>query len=406
MLASLSGLGCGARTGLEVDERETMGDASVPPLPDDARVLAVSGSHSCLARSGVVLCWGRNVHGEMGDGTTTDRPTPVRVIGLSDAIALAAGGDETNGHTCALRASGGVACWGANRVGQLGDGSFEERHAPAEVVALTDAIQITAGFVHSCVLRRTGEVVCWGTDYDGQLGDGRSGGDTFSAVPVAVVGVTDAVEVAAAGDHTCVRHREGTVSCWGSGHWGQLGDGEMVHDPTCHRGGCHSVPVAVAGITDAVEISGRCARRAGGDTVCWGSNERGWVGDGTNDTRWSPVVVGGLPDALTLAAGPCAVRRDRSVVCWGANAYGQLGDGTLIARNAPTRVLSLADTVEVAADGNSELGAHLHSCARVRSGGVFCWGQSDFGDLGDGVARHMDCAMHDCSPTPVRVDLP
>src|SRR6185369_6500512 len=100
-----------------------------------------------------VLCWGRNTTGQLGDGTTRDHAAPAPVVGLTDAIGLAAGGDVVDGFVCALRRGGRVSCWGTNHVGQLGDGTFEERHAPVEVVELDDATQITAGYAHACALR-------------------------------------------------------------------------------------------------------------------------------------------------------------------------------------------------------------------------------------------------------------
>jgi alpha-tubulin suppressor-like RCC1 family protein len=138
----------------------------------NAIALSLNGSHSCAVRaSGQVVCWGLNVFGQLGDGTISDRTTPVNVSGLTDAVDVAAGFE----HSCARRASGQVVCWGRNDSGQSGDGTTMGRRTPVNVVGLTDGLRITAGDVHSCALRGTGptgRVVCWGDRFLGQLGDG------------------------------------------------------------------------------------------------------------------------------------------------------------------------------------------------------------------------------------------
>jgi hypothetical protein len=197
-----------------------------------------------------------------------------------DAVGLAAG----SWHTCGLRVSGQMACWGDNFAGALGDGTTTDRHTPVAVVGITDATAIAAGENHSCALRSSGEVACWGGF---PLGDGTA---NSSLTPVAVVGLTDATAITVGGHHTCALRSNGRVACWGSNLMGQLGDGT-----TTHR---HS-PVAVVGLTDATAVVGgevhTCALRRAGHVVCWGANLYGALGDGTTVDRHSPVPVGPFP---------------------------------------------------------------------------------------------------------------
>jgi len=131
---------------------------------DELVEVAAGYAHTCArSRSGRVACWGSNQVGELGDGVAHHAScggfdcslTPVVVAGLTDAVQITAGGYQT----CALRASGSVACWGANSAGQLGDGTTTNRSTPTAVSGLTDAIQVAAGIVHTCALRASGAVV-------------------------------------------------------------------------------------------------------------------------------------------------------------------------------------------------------------------------------------------------------
>jgi hypothetical protein len=148
----------------------------------DAVFIAAGTVHTCaVRRTGEVVCWGDDDSGQLGDGRNNSSPVPVTVTGLSDAVSVAAG---TN-HTCAVRATGEVVCWGAGYNGQLGDGGLESSNVPVTVTGLSDAVSVATGTYHTCAVRRTGEVVCWGTGQSGQLGNVQSN------VPVAVVRLGD-----------------------------------------------------------------------------------------------------------------------------------------------------------------------------------------------------------------------
>lgn len=369
-------LDCTAAPGCETDGSSdpthcgscgtTCGLSCIAGACDGVTRLTVGGHHTCAARaSGIVMCWGDNRSGALGDGTLVNRTRPVAVVGLLDGVEASAGGSIFLGqHSCARRAGGTVACWGYGMYGQLGDGGTASTTTPVPVSGLTDAVEIAVGGLHSCARRTGGTVACWG---QGSL-----------PTPSAVAGLSDAVEISGGGRFTCARRAGGTVVCWGDNSFGQFGNGTTASSTT---------PVPVSGLSDAAEIATgtwhACARRAGGTVVCWGENGNGALGDGTTTDRFTPVTVSGLTDAVEIAAGAehtCARRAGGTVVCWGFNAYGEIGDGTTATRRlTPAVVSGLTDAVEIASGQDAS-----HTCARRAGGGIVCWGNNAYGQLGDG----------------------
>ena len=173
-------------------------------------------------------CWGANEYGELGDGTTTEKATPVEVSGLSSGVAaIAAGGD----HTCALTSAGAVECWGKNefrparRRDDHGQNDAGRRQRPER-----RRRAISAGYFHTCALTIAGGVECWGYNEEGELGDGTF---TNKATPVEVSGLSGGVAAISAGeDHTCALRSAGGVECWGNNGYGALGDGTTTNKTT------------------------------------------------------------------------------------------------------------------------------------------------------------------------------
>ena len=225
------------------------GDAHVT-LAELTAVSAVStgGLHSCaLVADSTVWCWGANASGQLGDGSTTERRYAVHVQKdssdlahdnpLTGVTAVAAGGDDT----CALLTGGKLVCWGGNGHGQLGDGSTSQRSLPTTVSGLDGSLPtaaatvVTTGDDHTCAVRQDGALLCWGNNSDGEIGNGAAGGDVTTPTSVVDLGPTNAdvpvsarpvvKSVSASRRNTCVVLTDTVVRCWGDNSTDQLGDG-------------------------------------------------------------------------------------------------------------------------------------------------------------------------------------
>jgi alpha-tubulin suppressor-like RCC1 family protein len=346
------------------------------------RGISAGAYHTCAVTSfGAASCWGWNEVGGLGNGTTVDSLVPVPVVGLSSGVVTV--GSNYN-HSCALLTSGGVKCWGRNGDGQLGDGTTTPRTTPVavknlpsvigigvgkdrscaysaagnvycwgrvtntkvnlkavQVKNLSGVISLAVGKGFACALTGGGKVKCWGKNDQGQLGNG---GSSDSLTPVTVIGLSSGVlAIGASGDFACALTSTSSARCWAENDHGQLGDGTTIQ---------RHVPVAVQDPgTDLVAITvganHACTLSSTSLVRCWGRNEYGELGNGSTVESHIPVDVFGLGGGIVaISAGAsghfvCALTDAGLVKCWGRNQYGQLGDGTKEDRLVPVATMTL-----------------------------------------------------------------
>jgi alpha-tubulin suppressor-like RCC1 family protein len=350
----------------------------------DVQVYAVSSGERWITMDGRLLRsdkrslafgWGSNGYGRLGDNTTTDRSSPVSVVGgFTDWCQVSAG----SGHSLGIRRNGTLWAWGYNYYGFLGDNSTVDKSSPVSVSGgFSDWCRTSAGRNHSLAVRTNGSLWAWGSNISfGKLGDGTT--ETRSS-PVSVVGgFSDWCDASAGCDHSLGVRTNGTLWAWGNNNSGRLGDGTAVEK---------SSPVSVVGgFTDWCQSSAggqhSLGVRSNGTLWAWGSNFYGRLGDNTVTDRSSPVsVVGGFSDWCQASAGyshSLAVRTNGSLWAWGLNdSSGKLGDNTTTSRSSPVSVVGgFTDWCQVSA-------GYGHSLAVRTNGTLWAWGSNGYGKLGD-----------------------
>lgn len=364
-------------------------------------------------RPGDAVAWGLNNAGQVGDGTTTNRTTATNVL-LPDGGRLASV-DAGDMHSVGVDAKGNVWSWGMNTYGQLGDGTTTGRHQPVRVL-LPDGVyvwKIVVGYAHNFAVTNTMDVYAWGYNEFGQLGDGTT---TNRLTPV-LVNLPDVNigSIVAGGFHnlafnTVPMNDSGGASLmvWGRNTFGQLGDGTTTdrHVPTLvtvpeifdgeinlAAGNCHSLFGAIASYGMGIQAEAIWA---------WGLNNYGQVGDGTTTDRYIPTPVAYSehsdqdPRSLHAKAGynhSFMIDYQGNVTAWGLNNSGQLGDGTTTTRLSP---------VSVSMPGNDPVydaaGGGYHSVFTAASGTRYACGSNQAGQLGNGTTTD--------SRTPIPVPPP
>lgn len=353
-----------------------------PPAPDGAIQFAAVTSgyfHSCgLTLAGRAYCWGGNTWGTLGDGSRTASNRPVAVAGGLRYTMIESGA----GHTCGVTESGKVYCWGLNDEGHVGADwvrrGIEEPHV---LPGNQFWVQVSAGHDHSCALTNEGVAWCWGDNVAGHLGSGGNFARSFE--PVRVASTETFTSVVAGYYQSCALTESGQMYCWGRNDQGQIGDGSNDNRFT---------PVPVAGGLTFRALGGgdafMCGITTGGATWCWGSNRNGELGDSSLPNQATPVEVEGVPElrkiygaggAFTLPSAPayaCGLTANGEAWCWGGTIRGGLWEGPT---DGPIRV---EPGIRFR---NLGLGAE-HLCGVTNEGWAFCGGGNYAGQLGDGTS--------------------
>lgn len=339
--------------------------------------IAAGGQSTCaIDKGGGALCWGDNLHGQLGAGSMDPKKsaTPLHVKGLAKGVRAVAGGQSAH---CAILEDGGARCWGYSVFGQFaGTGSamdFAQFPYPHDHTGLSnDIAEIAFGFRFACALTRAGRPKCWGFGGTGQLGNGGSG-DSPVAGDVAI-GTERFVHLSAAmgGQYACAAAQTGKVFCWGQNNAGQLGTGDERD---------RALPTEVKDLgARAIGIgAGRlhtCAILEDRAVTCWGKNDRGQLGSRAGGA--APRPVDGLSGVTQLSVGnahACALVASGAVICWGSNEFGAMSPNGPTILPATTFAEPAFGAIGVAAGGS-------HTCVLNAARHVRCVGANSESQLG------------------------
>lgn len=338
----------------------------ISPLSSQGGRISVAFSLTCYIDAEAELwCWGSDASGQLGNGPIytgiQQSPTPVIEPGKWKKVRV------SSDHACAIKANGTLWCWGADDVGQLGNGAVTTANQESPIQIGTDLWSDIAAQTNStCGIKaEDGSLWCWGDDTDGKLGNGASGSST---TPVAISEPGPWKKINMAGGTACAIKRDGSAWCWGDDTYGAVGDGNGMVDS--------QVPVQIKEPGPWIDVgAGRtsCGIKEDGSFWCWGRYLRG-PGDVPEpipaDGNWAKVDV----------SEPviCAINENGSLWCGGDNDDGETGSGDpagLI--NAPVPTLGGGHWVEVATSLNTVCGIKSDET-------VWCWGRDVNGNVGNG----------------------
>ncbi|MCY1007670.1 hypothetical protein OV079_19365 [Nannocystis pusilla] len=380
------------------------GDACTPACEDNPKIvqLACGTFHSCaVLEDGTMRCWGAGSAGQIGYGDTAARgdqpgelPTPSVPLGGSVLRASSSGM-----HTCAVLDTGKVRCWGIGSGGALGNGAGSGtvgndpgEMPPVDVDVGAPVRDVEAGGGFTCAITETDAVRCWGSNLGGKLGYGHTNnlGDQPGELPVPDLELGGPVaQIAAGTNHACAVLKDGTLRCWGSNAWGELGYGDTEARGD-EPGEMPPPPVDVGGPIAQVAISTdfafTCALRTDGEVRCWGQNDDGSLGTGIGDDVGDepgempppPVPLAGPATSVSIGSlSGCALLATGELQCWGSNTHGAAGVPGQSTVWTPT-IIDVGGPVLHLDSGNS------HRCAALADGTLRCWGGNIFGRLGLG----------------------
>ncbi|MNJ94746.1 Regulator of chromosome condensation (RCC1) repeat protein [compost metagenome] len=434
-------------------------------------IVSISGhgsDHTCvLDDQGKAYCWGANSKGQLGNNDIVDSGVPVAVH-MSGVLAGKTLVQIETGrtHTCAIANDKKAYCWGENTNGALGTNisgatlSYSEVpravYADAGVLASKNVVALQAGLNLTCALTEDGILACWGNDGSGQLGNG--GSNTHAMAPSAV-NVSGALAGQTVSDiyvgfyHACALTVEAKAYCWGSNHYGYLGDGTQVgkNEPSevlfsnlnygdglnalalenyqscgltserelyCWGSGSLSSPGNItlptlykwdsSSFADdelkyirsmSLSSTHTCYLSSSYRVFCSGSNNKGQLGNGTAEEPVVPSAIdtsGALigkkiTDIVTASLVSYALSEDGDLFAWGDNSNGHLADEVISQSQVPVAVSFGAIKVKQVVSSDN------HACALLKNNEVYCWGDNIVGELGDGTSGPL-------KKTPTRVE--
>ena len=319
--------------------------------------LSATESSMFIDEFSVLWGWGQNRYGQLGDGTTTDRLTPIRI--MEDVVGVSAG----YRHTMAIKTDGSLWAWGNNIYGQLGDGTKTLQLSPIKI--MDNVTHVSVGSEHTLVIKTDGSLWAFGRNDSGQLGDGTA---INQLSPVKIM--DNVTNISAGFGHSLAIKTDGSLWAWGQNSSGQLGDSTQINQFS---------PIVI--LENISHVSAgywhTSVIKTDGSLWAWGQNASGQLGDGTRTPSSSPIKI--MENSVNVSAGSehtLTIKEDGSLWAFGRNDYGQLGDGTTINQLSPVKIMDNVTNISA---------GFWHSLAIKADDSLMVWGRNEFGQLGIGV---------------------
>ena len=321
-------------------------------------VVSLGSNHSAaITTNGDLYCWGRNDCGQIGNGTTENQNTPLKI--LTDVREVFLDGN----NSAAITANGDLYCWGLNRFGELGIGTETPQLTPIKVLENVQTVELAQ--THGAAVTTNGDLYCWGCNDYGQIGNG-----TTINQPVPVKVLEQVSDISISNLFSSAVTTNGDLYCWGYNNSGMVGNGTTISQVTPTK------------ILENVEFAYARGANIGAittnkDLYCWGSNVDRQVGNGSSSDQTTPVkILENVSDFSLGSDNSAAVTTNGDLYCWGKNTYGQVGARTGSSQSSPLKILENISKVSL---------GYLCGMAVSKEGDLYCWGYNKYGGIGDGT---------------------
>ena len=340
---------------------------------NDCKLSLRAEQSAVITKDGSLYTWGDNDYGQLGDGTTTDKYIPKKIM---DNVKLVSLGDF---HSAAIMKDGSLYTWGDNSSGQLGDGTTIKRYTPIKIMDNVRSVSLGNGY--SAAIMEDGSLYAWGNNSSGQLGDGTT---TKRYTPIKIMDNVKSVSLGYA--YSAAITEDGSLYTWGWNSNGQLGNGTTTDSHTPQKIMDNVKSVSLGNLNHSAAIT------EDGSLYAWGNNSSGQLGDGTTTKRYTPIKI--MDNVKSISLGnfhSAAITEDGGLYTWGYNWYGQLGDGTTTNKYIPKKIM---DNIKLVSLGN------FHSAAIAEDGSLYTWGWNSNGQLGEGTTN-----IKETSPNKITIPV-
>ena len=320
----------------------------------------VGYTFGAITSNGDLYCWGYNKYGQVGDGTTTNQLTPVKV--LENVKDFSISSNYTSG---AITANGDLYCWGNNEYGQVGNGTTDRGYKQLTPVKILENVKDFSVGYTTAALTINGDLYCWGDNESGQVGN-----ETSYRVQTSPVKILENIKEFSLNGTTTALTLDGDLYCWGYNSNGEVGNGTRDNQKT---------PIKILeNVKKCLMTDTASAITTNGELYCWGYNSNGEVGNGKTNKQLSPIKILENVDEFVLKDGTStALTVSGELYRWGDNGSWQVGNGNSFRQLTPVKIM----------ENVKDFSVGYTTGAITANGELYCWGDNDCGQIGNGTTN-------------------